>query len=142
MAIGNLTANGKLPDGLISYGPNENCTLANCKVEWSVLEYRPALGASGTFIALFTIAMIIHIILGIRWRTFGYMGCMVTGCVCEIIGYAGRIILYNNPFSFNGFLIQISEFAMQSAVALRLHMLTAHQSASHLRPFSSAQPFT
>jgi hypothetical protein len=102
MAIGNLTANGKLPDGLISYGPNENCTLANCKVEWSVLEYRPSLGASGAFIGLFALAMIIHIILGIRWRTWGYMGAMITGCICEIIGrcpkYVGSVrILFIIP---------------------------------------------
>ncbi|MCJ1358294.1 MAG: hypothetical protein MMC33_008293 [Icmadophila ericetorum] len=32
---------------------------------------------------------------------------MVSGCALEIIGYAGRIIGYQNPFSQNAFLIQI-----------------------------------
>jgi hypothetical protein len=125
MAHKNLTASGRLPDGLISYGPNENCTLANCKVEWSVLEYRPSLGASGTFIALFSIALVLHAAFGIRWRTWGYMGCMITGCITEIIGYAGRIIMWYNPFSFNGFLIQISKAPLFRLISISGHGLKA-----------------
>jgi hypothetical protein len=32
---------------------------------------------------------------------------MILGCITECIGYAGRIISWNNPFSLNGFLINI-----------------------------------
>lgn len=35
------------------------------------------------------------------------MSFMMLGCIFEIIGYIGRIILYNNPFNFGGFMIQI-----------------------------------
>ena len=35
------------------------------------------------------------------------MTFMILGCLVEIIGYIGRIIMYNNPFSFPGFMIQI-----------------------------------
>ncbi|KAL1868224.1 hypothetical protein VTK73DRAFT_3786 [Phialemonium thermophilum] len=96
-----------LPDGLISYGPSANCTLALCPVEWSALEYRPSLAASGAFIGLFAVAMVVHIIEGWHWRDWGFMSLMAAGCIDEIIGYGGRIILYNNPFSFSGFLMQI-----------------------------------
>lgn len=34
---------------------------------------------------------------------------MLLGCLCEVIGYAGRVIMWNNPFSYPGFMIQISE---------------------------------
>jgi len=101
-----------LPNGLISYGPDENCTLSNCPVEASLYTYRPALGANGTFIALFAICMALHIWQGIRWREWGFMSAMVIGCLSEIIGYAGRIMLYYNPFSFPGFLIQISKLPL------------------------------
>jgi hypothetical protein len=96
-----------LPNGLISYGPRANCTLDICPVEWSVYQYRPSLAANATFIALFGLAMVVHIFLGIRWKTWGFMAFMILGCTEAMVGYVGRIMLYNNPFSFAGFLIQV-----------------------------------
>ena len=107
-----------LPNGLIAYGPNANCTLTGpdtCPIEASVYEYRPTVPGNAVFIALFGIAMIIQIIQGIKWRTWAFMTAMTAGCVAEIIGYVGRILLYQNPFSFNGFLMQISKFAKEHA---------------------------
>jgi hypothetical protein len=97
-----------VPDNLIAYGPNTNCTLALCKVSSSVLGYRPSLLASGAFIALFAITMIFHIAQGLYWRTWWFIACMVLGCIDEILGYSGRVMLYYNPFSFTGFLIEQS----------------------------------
>jgi hypothetical protein len=95
------------PNNLVIFGPDANCTLALCPVEWSVYQYRPSLAANGTFIALYALAMITHIILGIRWRQWFFMSFMILGCLFEIVGYIGRIILYHNPFNFGGFMIQI-----------------------------------
>ncbi|CAK7216938.1 hypothetical protein SBRCBS47491_002993 [Sporothrix bragantina] len=99
----------ELPDGLIAYGPDANCTLAICPVEWSILRYQPSIPASAVFIALFGIALVVHLYEGIRWRqTLGSFAIpMILGLTDEIIGYIGRIIMHGNPFSFNGFLIQI-----------------------------------
>lgn len=33
---------------------------------------------------------------------------MILGCLHEVIGYVGRIVMWNNPWSFAGFIIQIS----------------------------------
>ncbi|CAK7266886.1 hypothetical protein SEPCBS57363_002318 [Sporothrix epigloea] len=98
-----------LPDGLIAYGPDANCTLAICPVEWSILNYQPSIAASAVFIALFAIAIVVHAYEGFRWRqTLGSFAVpMILGLIDEIIGYIGRIIMHGNPFSFNGFLIQI-----------------------------------
>jgi len=93
----------QLPDGLVSYGPDTNCTLALCPVEWSVLAYRPSLVANGVFVGMFSIAMILHIVQGVHHRTWSFMVCMAVGCVDEIIGYSGRLMLHENPFSFAGF---------------------------------------
>jgi hypothetical protein len=38
------------------------------------------------------------------------MIAMLLGCVDEIIGYAGRIMYYNNPWGDAGFIIQIGKF--------------------------------
>jgi hypothetical protein len=80
-----------------------------CSIHQSVYGYRPSLGANVTFIVLFTVAMIIHTILGIRWKNWWFMWCIILGCTHEIIGYIGRVLLYNNPWSFVAFILQISK---------------------------------
>ncbi|OTB02264.1 hypothetical protein M426DRAFT_200177 [Hypoxylon sp. CI-4A] len=92
---------------LIPFGPKATCTLDLCSIEMSVLAYRPILGVNIAFICLFTALTFAHTIIGVKWKSWWFLGCMVVGCVAEIIGYAGRIILFYNPFSFAGFMSQI-----------------------------------
>jgi hypothetical protein len=94
----------------VTYGPNANCTLSVCDVSTSVYEYRPSLAANTIFIILFGISLIGQIIQGFRWRTWTFLTAMFLGCVTEMVGYGGRIMLWSNPFSFIGFLMQISEY--------------------------------
>ncbi|KAL9603184.1 MAG: hypothetical protein Q9219_001387 [cf. Caloplaca sp. 3 TL-2023] len=89
------------------YGPDANCTLELCPAELSVYQYQPTLGGNVAFLVLFGVAMIIHIFMGLKWRTWFFVVCMFWGCVDEMIGYGGRIMLHKNPFSFTGFLMQI-----------------------------------
>ncbi|EPE08491.1 parasitic phase-specific protein psp-1 [Ophiostoma piceae UAMH 11346] len=93
----------------IVYGSDANCTLALCPVEWSILTYQPSVPANSVFIALFVVALVIHLVEGIRWRHTlgGFAIPMIIGCIDEILGYVGRLIMHGNPFSFNGFLMQI-----------------------------------
>lgn len=92
---------------LVSFGPDANCTLALCPVESSLQGYRPTLGAQIAFIALFGISMLVHLAQGIRYKTWFFASMMALGCIGEMVGYGGRILLYQNPFSFNGFIIEI-----------------------------------
>ncbi|KAK1974116.1 parasitic phase-specific protein PSP-1 [Colletotrichum cereale] len=96
-----------LPNGLIAFGPRANCTLELCSLEWSILRYQPSIPASATFIALFVLALIVQAVQGIWWKTWGFTASMICGCVLEIVGYVGRLIIHDNPFSFEGFLVQI-----------------------------------
>ncbi|EFY92456.1 RTA1 like protein [Metarhizium acridum] len=96
-----------LPPGVKTIGPDANCTLDNCPAEWSIYGFRPSLAANATFLGLFILVGLAHGYLGFRWRSWGFMGGMILGCLSEAIGYAGRIMLYNNPFSFVGFMVQI-----------------------------------
>ncbi|KAL6722288.1 hypothetical protein ACLMJK_001395 [Lecanora helva] len=97
--------------GLEVYGPDANCTLTPgplyCLPVYSVYQYRPALSANITFLVLFSLALFIHVGLGIKYRTVTFATVITCGCLSEIIGYAGRIMLYQNPFTFTGFLMQI-----------------------------------
>lgn len=92
---------------LIPFGPKSNCTLDLCPLEWTIFKYRPSMAASITFITIYSLLMCAHLYLGFRWRSSWFTICVALGCVEEILGYAGRIILYYNPFSFLGFMMQI-----------------------------------
>ncbi|KAM0324369.1 hypothetical protein ACHAQA_008150 [Verticillium albo-atrum] len=90
-----------------TYGPDANCTLELCPIEWTVYQYRPLLGVSIMFIALYSLALLVHVYLGFRWRTWWFASFMAAGCLAEVVGYIGRVLLYSNPWSFGAFLIQI-----------------------------------
>lgn len=102
----------QLPNGLVAFGPDANCTLEICPLEASILQYQPSLPANGAFIGIFAVAMIAHTFQGIYTNRWGFMLSIISGCALEIIGYVGRIIIHNNPFDFSGFLMQIGTFGI------------------------------
>ncbi|OAQ98793.1 hypothetical protein LLEC1_08171, partial [Akanthomyces lecanii] len=89
------------------FGPDTPCNLDDCPVEWSMFGYRPSLAANVVFLVLFALIGGVHTYFGVRWRGWGFMTGMLLGCVCEILGYVGRILMWQNPFSYYGFMIQI-----------------------------------
>ena len=85
-----------------------HCTKETCPLSLSYWAYLPSLAANGTFLALFSLSCIAFIVQSILSRRFlGFSIAMVSGSILEILGYVGRIMSYSNPFSENGFLIQI-----------------------------------
>ncbi|KAL2128811.1 hypothetical protein VTI74DRAFT_8604 [Chaetomium olivicolor] len=96
-----------LPLNVVVFGPDANCTLDICPIEWSVYGYRPALAPNITFIALYAVAALIHAYLGFRWKQWWFTGCMLVGAANAMLGYAGRVMMYYNPFNFASFMIQI-----------------------------------
>ena len=105
---------------LIGFGPNANCTLDTCPVTLSVFQYRPSLAANATLLAVFGVLMCVHGWQGWRTRTWGYMGCVVAGCVLQMVGYGGMIMLYGDPFGFDAFLMQISGLPVSYYLSFRL----------------------
>ncbi|KAJ1324869.1 RTA1 domain-containing protein [Microdochium nivale] len=102
----------KPPHGLISFGPDANCTLSLCKPEWSVVGYQPSIPANSAFVALFALSLLAHLAQGVYfWRrgrpAWGYVVLVAFGCADEIVGYVGRLMLHDNPFGFISFLVQI-----------------------------------
>ncbi|PYI07199.1 RTA1-domain-containing protein [Aspergillus sclerotiicarbonarius CBS 121057] len=96
-----------LPNGLIAFGPDANCTLSLCPLEASILRYRPSIPSSCVCIAIFGLSLALHLFQGLQKRTWGFMVSIISGCILEILGYIGRLIIYDNPFDFSGFLMQI-----------------------------------
>lgn len=94
-----------LPPGVPNF---DACTYATCPVElYGQIAYRPSLGGNAFCAAVFGIALIIQLGLGIRYRTWGFLFATVSGSVLEIIGYAGRIMLWQNDYDFNNFVIYL-----------------------------------
>lgn len=86
-----------------------NCTELTdvCTFEVSVYGYKPSLAANALFCALFGILCIANVGLGIRYKTWSWMAAVSLGCLTETIGYVGRLLMRDNPFSDNGFITQI-----------------------------------
>jgi hypothetical protein len=90
------------------------CDLETCDIKWSIFQYQPNLAANAFFIAIFGISMVIHIYQGYRWKQWTFATLVSVGCAVEMIGHGGRIIMHDDPWSFTGFMLQISEFGSLS----------------------------
>lgn len=69
------------------------------------MDYRPNLAGNIIFAAIFGLLFIVQLGLGIKYKTWGFMVGMICGLLLEVVGYIGRIMLYNNPFDFNNFIM-------------------------------------
>lgn len=129
-----------LPNNLIAFGPDANCTLDLCPIESTVYHYRPSLPANAVFIALFAVCMAAHLFQGFYYRTWTYSVNNAVGCVTEIIGYSGRIMMYMNPFSFTGFMMQICCITFAPVFFCAAIYITLTKIVNHLGPKYSRLP--
>lgn len=84
---------------------NNLCTLETCCLAQSSFLYIPDFGGNLFFTIWFAILLIPQLYLGIRYKTWGFMGGMLSGLILEVIGYAARIMLNDNPFNGDAFLM-------------------------------------
>lgn len=112
------------------------CTLQTCDIEQSLFGYRPSLVASGVFIALFGISLLIHLVQGFRSRRWTFASLMALGCAVEMVGYGGRIMMNSDPWSFTGFMVQIGTFLRNRYCRGFFSLNNLSQSASHSLQFS------
>ncbi|KAK6443370.1 phospholipid-translocating ATPase rsb1 [Oleoguttula sp. CCFEE 5521] len=85
----------------------DQCTLQTCCLAQSSFLYRPNFGANLFFAIFFGAMAIPQIGLGIYYKTYGFMIAMLFGLALEVVGYVARVLLYNNPFNGNAFLIYL-----------------------------------
>ncbi|KAJ6438053.1 RTA-like protein [Purpureocillium lavendulum] len=123
-----------VPSNIVPFGPNSNCTLDICPLEWSVYNYRPSLQANITFLAIFAVAAAVHTFLGLKWSSWWFMSFAVFGCLVEVMGYVGRIVLYYNPFSFGGFMVQIVFITAGPVFYTASIYVTLSKTIEHLEP--------
>ncbi|MCJ1477671.1 hypothetical protein MMC13_006344 [Lambiella insularis] len=83
------------------------CTLTTCTLAQAHFDYVPTLAGNTLYTAIFGLAFAGQLFLGIRYKTWGFMGAMFGGLVLEIVGYVSRIQMSSNPFTSNPFLIYL-----------------------------------
>jgi RTA1 like protein len=79
-----------------------------CPLEETIYGYYPNLATNAFFAAFFGVFMIVNLFFGIRYRSWTFLIAMAVGCMGETLGYVGRILLHDNPWSSVGFQIQIA----------------------------------
>ncbi|KIW02276.1 uncharacterized protein PV09_06426 [Verruconis gallopava] len=84
-----------------------NCTISTCPMTCAHIQYLPTIPGNAVYAAVLGLLLIVQTGLGIRFKTWGFMVGMICGLVLEVVGYAGRIMLHNNPFDFNNFIIYL-----------------------------------
>lgn len=117
---------------------SELCTLALCDLTLAHLDYLPSLAGNVLFAVLFGLTFIAQILLGLRYRTWGYTIAASLGTLTEIIGYAGRVLMHENPFHDSNFLLYIVTLTiapafMTAAIYLCLSRIVVVYGEEHSR---------
>lgn len=73
-----------------------------CPVSGSFYGYSPQLASNVVFLVFFSLCLIAHGVQGIFYRDWWTFTAMVCGCICEIMGYGGRIAMHYNPYNLTG----------------------------------------
>lgn len=98
-----------------------------CLIQDSIYGYFPSLPANTFFLALYIILLVAQLYLGIRYRTWTFAFALSCGCLVEAVGYVGRLMLHHNPFSSNGFTMQICCLIMGPAwLAMGIYLTLKH----------------
>jgi hypothetical protein len=64
----------------------------------------PTPAGNTVYAATFCLLLLAQLELGI-YKTWGCMAGTICGLILEVVGYAGRIMLHDNPFNFNNFIM-------------------------------------
>ncbi len=83
------------------------CTLQTCDLTLAHFDYLPSLGGNALYAAIFGLCIVGQLVLGIKYRTWGFMIAAVFGLALEVAGYAVRVMMNSNPFDKNSFLIYL-----------------------------------
>lgn len=87
--------------------PFEYCTLDTCCLWQSNFLYRPSFAGNVFFGVFFGVFVLPQLAFGIKYRTTGFAIAMISGLALEVVGYGGRLMLHNNPWDQNGFLVYL-----------------------------------
>lgn len=112
-----------------------------CQIAYSIYGYYPSLPANAFFLSLFVALFGTNIYLGLRYKTWTYAFALTCGCLVEAVGYIGRLILHENPFSNLGFTMQICCLIMGPAwLAMGVYLTLKHVVKAYGAQYSYLRP--
>ena len=126
------------------------CTPETCCLEQAQIFYIPSLAGNALYAAIFGLLLIAQLFFGIRYRTWSFVTWMSFGLVGELVGYIGRIMLHNNVFDFNAFLIYLIPLTIAPAfitasiylcLARIIHIVDPKLEATRLKPMTYTKIF-
>ena len=82
----------------------QQCTSISedCPLSKSFYGYAPSLAPNVIMLVMFSATLVAHGVQGTYYRAWGTLTAMGWGCICEILGYAGRLMMHKNPFNLDG----------------------------------------
>ena len=83
------------------------CTLDTCPEVFASTEYIPNLGGNAFYLAWFAALGLVQLAVGVRYHTWTFMTAMLGGCILEVLGYAARVLMHENIFNSNWFLMYV-----------------------------------
>lgn len=78
-----------------------------CPVEATVYGDYFTLGACIFFVAAHSVLLLAQTYLGIKSRAWSFSAYLAVGTIFELMGYAARIAMSQNPWTYDGFVIQL-----------------------------------
>ncbi|KAK1978140.1 RTA1 like protein [Colletotrichum cereale] len=111
-----------------------------CPVEMTVLSYYPNFGANIFFAVAFGLIVLTSATIGTWKRTWTFMLFVTGGSILETVGYVGRVLLHENPWSKNAFQIQICCIILGPTFICAGIYLTLKHVSANLNPTLSRIP--
>ncbi|KAK8104083.1 RTA1 like protein-domain-containing protein [Apiospora kogelbergensis] len=88
--------------------PFRYCTPDICRYDRSYYMYRIDLAPNVLFLIIFSLSLVGFLGVYIKTRrALSFTLAMCLGLICEVLGYAGRIMSWENQWDEDGFLVQI-----------------------------------
>ncbi|GIZ47689.1 hypothetical protein CKM354_001077400 [Cercospora kikuchii] len=108
---------------------NSTCTAVgpDCPVEESVYGYYPSFEINASLLIAFGCLTVIQVYLALWKKTYFFGALLTLSCLGEVGGYAGRVLLHDNPFNVPGLYLSICclDFA-PSFLAAAVHATLKH----------------
>ena len=111
-----------------------------CPVEATTYGYYPALGVNTTLLVVFGLCTLGQLAIGIKFRIRAFTFAATSGCLLEVLGYAGRLMMNDNPWSTVGFRMQITCIILGPSFLAAAIYLTLKHLVQHLGPEKSRLP--
>ncbi|KAL3419520.1 RTA1 like protein [Phlyctema vagabunda] len=94
-------------DAALLANPEDLCSLSTCDLTLAQLRYVPSLGGNIFFVAVFSCIFVLQAFLGVRYRTWSFLSTMLIGLCLNCIGYGARIMMHENPFRRDYYLLYL-----------------------------------